>query len=185
MTSHVLTAGEASPLAQALNGALKGLNPARWWRSPVMLVVWVGAALTTADAVVEPSAFAWWIAAWLWATVVFAAAAESVAEGKGKARAASLRKNRADLTARLVTGRDERIVPASELTVGALVRVSAGETVPADGEIVAGAATIDESAMTGESAPVVREAGGDRSSCTGGTRVLSDEFEMRVTARPG
>jgi len=169
----------------AIPTALRNLNPARLWRSPVMMVVWAGAALTTFAAAIDTSWFAVGVAGWLWATVVFATLSEAVAEGRGKARAASMRRNRVDLVARRIVGDGEETVSAAELRQGDLVRVAALETVPADGEIIEGAATIDESAITGESAPVIRESGGDRSSVTGGTRVLSDSFVMRVTAKPG
>lgn len=173
----------------AIPTALKNLNPARLWRSPVMMVVWAGAALTTFAAAIDPSWFAVGVAGWLWATVIFATLSEAVAEGRGKARAASMRRNRVDLVARRIVGDihsdAEEAISAAELRQGDLVRVSALETVPADGEIIEGAATVDESAITGESAPVIRESGGDRSSVTGGTRVLSDSFVMRVTAKPG
>ncbi len=179
------SSGIASTLVRALPAALKGLNPVTLWRSPVMLVVWAGALLTTISAAVSPTQFAWAVALWLWATVLFGAFAEAVAEGRGKARAAALRSQRADLTARLVVERGERVIPASNLRKGDKVRVLAGEVIPCDGDIIEGAATVDESAITGESAPVIREAGGDRSSCTGGTRVLSDGFTMHVTVQPG
>ncbi len=173
----------------AIPTALKNLNPAKLWRSPVMMVVWAGAALTTFAAAIDPSWFAVGVAGWLWATVIFATLSEAVAEGRGKARAASMRRNRVDLVARRVVGdihgNEEETVSAAELRQGDLVRVSALETVPSDGEIIEGAATVDESAITGESAPVIRESGGDRSSVTGGTRVLSDSFVMRVTSKPG
>ena len=169
----------------AIPTALKSLNPARLWRNPVMMVVWAGAAVTTLAAAMRPGWFAIGVAVWLWATVVFGALSEAVAEGRGKARAASMRRNRIDLVARRIVGDGEETVSAAELRQGDLVRCAALETVPSDGEIVEGAATVDESAITGESAPVIRESGGDRSSVTGGTRVLSDSFVMRVTAKPG
>ena len=200
----------ASQLVQALPGALRRLNPAALWRNPVMLLVWVGAALTTAIAIAEPflggpedsggtpvpTGFTWGIAVWLWLTVLFANLAESVAEGRGKAQAASLRKTRTSTTARRVSGYDattdaaaERTqaveVASSELSLGDVVVVSAGELIPGDGDIVHGIATVDESAITGESAPVVRESGGDRSAVTGGTRVLSDRIVVRITSQPG
>ena len=169
----------------AIPTAMKSLNPARLWRNPVMMVVWAGAAVTTLAAAMRPSWFAIGVAGWLWATVVFGALSEAVAEGRGKARAASMRRNRIDLIARRVVGDGEETISAAQLRQGDLVRVAALETIPADGEIVEGAAAVDESAITGESAPVIREAGGDRSSVTGGTRVLSDSFVMRITAKPG
>ena len=240
-------------LVQALPGALRKLNPAALVRNPVMLLVWVGAAFTTVLAIAEPflggpassggtpvpAAFTWGIAIWLWLTVLFANVAESVAEGRGKAQAASLRNTRTQTMARrvmapstgsgtqglewvaelveatdgpstgsgpqgagsgtqgagsgaqepewvaeLVEARTER-VSSAELQRDDLVIVSAGELIPGDGDIVAGIATVDESAITGESAPVVRESGGDRSAVTGGTRVLSDRIVVRITSKPG
>lgn len=173
-------------LVQQLPAALRKLDPRHLWRSPVMFVVWIGSLVTTVAAVVDPSVFTVAIAVWLWLTVVFGNLAEAVAEGRGKAQADSLRAARTDVTARRV-GADgtESVVAGTELTVGDLVRVSAGEVIPGDGDVVEGVATVDESAITGESAPVVREAGGDRSAVTGGTRVLSDEIVVRITAAPG
>jgi potassium-transporting ATPase ATP-binding subunit len=200
----------AAQLVRALPGALRKLNPAALWRSPVMFLVWVGAALTTAIAIAEPflggpeksggtpvpGGFTWGIAAWLWLTVLFANLAESVAEGRGKAQAATLRKTRSTTTARRVVryepladaaaeGAETVEVASSELALGDVVVVTAGELVPGDGDIVEGIATVDESAITGESAPVVRESGGDRSAVTGGTRVLSDRIVVRITSKPG
>lgn len=197
-------------VAQALPGALRKLNPAALWRNPVMFLVWIGAALTTAIAIAEPFTggpgesggtavpvgFTAGIAGWLWLTVLFANLAESVAEGRGKAQAASLRKTRTATMAHRVDGYDpsgdaaaERAstteIASSELTLGEVVVVSAGELVPGDGDIVWGIATVDESAITGESAPVIRESGGDRSAVTGGTRVLSDRIVVRITSKPG
>jgi K+-transporting ATPase ATPase B chain len=200
----------AAQLAEALPGALAKLNPAALWRNPVMFLVWVGAALTTVIAVAEPflggpgstggsavpSGFTWGIALWLWLTVIFANLAEAVAEGRGKAQAQALRSTRTSAMARRLLAYDpERDraaettatteVASSELTLGDVVVVAAGELIPGDGDIVWGIATVDESAITGESAPVVRESGGDRSAVTGGTRVLSDRIVVRITSRPG
>ncbi|OIJ34522.1 potassium-transporting ATPase subunit KdpB [Microbacterium sp. LCT-H2] len=195
-------------LAQALPGALRKLNPATLVRNPVMLLVWVGAAFTTVLAIAEPflggpapsggtpvpAAFTWGIAIWLWLTVFFANVAESVAEGRGKAQAASLRNTRTQTMARRVVGPstgsetqepETETVSSAELQRDDLVIVTAGELIPGDGDIVAGIATVDESAITGESAPVVRESGGDRSAVTGGTRVLSDRIVVRITSKPG
>ena len=197
-------------LIQALPGAVRKLNPAAQWRNPVMFLVWVGAALTTLIAIAEPFlggpessdgspvpfGFTWGIAIWLWLTVLFANVAEAVAEGRGKAQAATLRQTRTSSSARRVVRYDEgadaaatRVetldVPSSELRLGDIVIVTAGELVPGDGDIVDGIATVDESAITGESAPVVRESGGDRSAVTGGTRVLSDRIVVRITSKPG
>ena len=143
-------------------------------------------------AIQRPSVFAWLIVAWLWLTVVFANLAEAVAEGRGKAQAATLRKTRTDTLARRLTGWQpgaadpaEQDVPASQLQVGDHVLVEAGQIIPGDGDVVEGVASVDESAITGESAPVIRESGGDRSAVTGGTRVLSDRIVVEVTSRPG
>ncbi|MFC3688755.1 potassium-transporting ATPase subunit KdpB [Aquipuribacter hungaricus] len=170
----------------ALPGALRKLDPRHQVRTPVMLVVWVGAALTTALSVLDPSVLSWSITVWLWLTVLFATLAESVAEGSGKAQADSLRQARTGTLARrlLPDGSDEQVAGA-DLAVGDLVVVVAGETVPSDGDIVEGVASVDESAVTGESAPVIRESGGDRSAVTGGTRVLSDRIVVRITAAAG
>ncbi|WP_424937195.1 MULTISPECIES: potassium-transporting ATPase subunit KdpB [Bacteria] len=200
----------ARQLAAALPGALRRLNPATLLRNPVILLVWAGAALTTVLAIAEPflggasasggaavpNGFTWSIAAWLWLTVLFANLAESVAEGRGKAQAATLRQTRTSTTARRVLGYDptgdplaERTaieeVSSADLRLSDVVVVSAGEAIPGDGDIVSGIATVDESAITGESAPVVRESGGDRSAVTGGTRVLSDRIVVRITSKPG
>jgi K+-transporting ATPase ATPase B chain len=154
-------------------------------RNPVMFVVEVGSVFVTALAIVDPSVFAWLIAAWLWFTVLFANLAEAVAEGRGKAQADELRKTRAETVAHKRRDGALEDVPSSALRVGDEVVVSAGEVIPADGEVIEGIASVDESAITGESAPVIRESGGDRSAVTGGTRVLSDQIVVRVTAEPG
>ncbi|WP_431954581.1 potassium-transporting ATPase subunit KdpB [Actinacidiphila sp. bgisy167] len=179
-------------LVKSLPEALRKLDPRRMVRKPVLFVVEAGAALTTASAVVHPSVFAWVISVWLWLTVVFANLAEAVAESRGRAQADSLRRTRSDTVARRLTGwrpygRDhtEATIPAAELKPFDVVVVEAGEIVPGDGEVVDGIAAVDESAITGESAPVIREAGGDRSGVTGGTKVLSDRIVVRVTSRPG
>jgi K+-transporting ATPase ATPase B chain len=170
----------------SLPDALRKLDPRTQLRNPVMFVVWVGSVLVTVDAIVAPSVFGWLIAVWLWFTVLFANLAEAVAEGRGKAQAESLRRTKRDTIARRLTttGSEER-VGGSELRIGDRVVVEAGETIPGDGDIVEGIATVDESAITGESAPVVREAGGDRSSVTGGTTVLSDRIVVEITTKPG
>jgi K+-transporting ATPase ATPase B chain len=147
--------------------------------------VLLGSVATTVAAVADPSVFTASIAVWLWLTVLFGNLAEAVAEGRGKAQAASLRATRTDTVARRVTGDGETPVPATQLRVGDLVVVEAGEVVPGDGDVVEGIASVDESAITGESAPVIREAGGDRSAVTGGTRVLSDRIVVRITAAAG
>ncbi|MET9229297.1 potassium-transporting ATPase subunit KdpB [Lentzea sp. NPDC003310] len=169
-------------LAAALPEALRKLHPRHQLRSPVMFVVWVGSLLVTAFAVTEPSVFTIAVAAWLWFTVLFANLAEAVAEGRGKAQADSLRQTKKDAVARLVNG---SVVPGTELKIGDLVVVEAGEVIPGDGDVVEGIATVDESAITGESAPVIRESGGDRCAVTGGTTVLSDRIVVRITTKPG
>ncbi|WP_156742841.1 potassium-transporting ATPase subunit KdpB [Occultella aeris] len=173
-------------LLRSLPDALRKLDPRHQIRYPVMFVVWVGALATTVLAIAHPSLFAWSITVWLWATVVFANLAESVAEGRGKAQADSLRKARTTAMARRLHGDDtEESVPGTALEVGDLVVVEAGEVIPSDGDVVDGVASVDESAVTGESAPVIRESGGDRSSVTGGTRILSDRIVVRITAKAG
>lgn len=182
MSNKVLLVQAAEQLPQAL----RKLDPRHLWRSPVMFLVWLGSIATTVAAVAEPSLFTVSIAAWLWLTVVFGNLAEAVAEGRGKAQAASLRAARSDTVARrLDASGAESSVAGTELQVGDLVVVEAGEVVPGDGDIVEGIASVDESAITGESAPVIREAGGDRSAVTGGTRVLSDRIVVRITAAAG
>jgi K+-transporting ATPase ATPase B chain len=169
------------------------------WRNPVMLIVEVGAALTTVIAITEPltgtpsmaPSFTIGIAIWLWITVIFANLAESVAEGRGKAQAASLRSTRTSTVAHKVGSPDGSVqthaedVSSADLVLGDYVEVSAGEVIPGDGDIVWGIASVDESAITGESAPVIREHGGDRSAVTGGTRVLSDRIIVKITSKPG
>jgi potassium-transporting ATPase ATP-binding subunit len=177
-------------LKQAVLEAVKKLDPRSMLRNPVMFVTECCALLTTAAIFQrssgEPLGFTIQISIWLWFTVLFANFAEAVAEGRGKAQADSLRKTRSHTTAnRLQDGQDIVQVPAETLRKNDRVAVSAGEIIPADGEVILGIATVDESAITGESAPVIRESGGDRSSVTGGTRVLSDKIIIRVTANPG
>jgi potassium-transporting ATPase ATP-binding subunit len=177
-------------LGGALVGAFKKLNPITMVGNPVMFVTEIGALIVTTGLFLqadgEQLSFRLQIAIWLWFTVLFANFAEAIAEGRGKAQAQSLRKTRTKTTADLVRpdGTTQH-VPAEDLRKDDLVIVSAGGIIPADGEIIEGAATVDESAITGESAPVIREAGGDRSAVTGGTRVLSDKITLRVTANPG
>ncbi|RNI21402.1 potassium-transporting ATPase subunit KdpB [Flexivirga caeni] len=172
-------------LGPALPGALVKFDPRHLWRQPVIFVVWVSAVLTTVLAIGHPSWFAWLVSVWLWATIFFANLAESVAEGRGKAQADSLRKTRATATARRLTDTGEEEIAASDLHLGDRVVVGAGQQIPGDGDVVEGIATVDESAITGESAPVVREAGGDRCAVTGGTTVLSDRIVIQITAKPG
>ena len=180
-------------LARAARDAIVKLNPARLIRNPVIFVTEVVSILVTVLAVRnlaggQPAGFAIAIAAWLWLTVLFATFAEAVAEGRGRARAESLRRARSDATAKRMTGTDRSQttpVPAPDLKRGDLVLVEAGDLIPSDGEIVEGVASVNESAVTGESAPVIREAGGDRSAVTGGTQVVSDWLVVRITADPG
>ena len=165
---------------------MKKLDPRVQLRNPVMFVVEVGAAMTTVAAIVggsgDPRWFTVTIAIWLWLTVVFANLAEALAEGRGRAQAAALREMRTTTTARLDDGQE---VAASELAKGDVVVVTAGEVIPGDGTVIEGIASVDESAITGESAPVIRESGGDRSAVTGGTRVLSDRIVVEITQEPG
>src|SRR6185295_16494831 len=175
--------------------SFRKLAPRHVIKNPVMFVVEIGSVLTTLilirdlfapTAGSQPLWFTFNVSFWLWFTVVFANFAEAVAEGRGKAQAATLRKMRQETVARrLRIGRGEEIVSASALRKGDTVVVEAGEIIPGDGDVIEGIASVDESAITGESAPVIREAGGDRSSVTGGTLVLSDRIVVRITAAPG
>ena len=173
-------------LRRAAIDSLRKLDPRRMARNPVMFIVEIGSVVVTGIAIVDPSVFAWLIAVWLWFTVLFANFAEAVAEGRGKAQAENLRKTRAETLARRrrADGAVEEML-SNLLAEGDVVVVSAGALIPADGEVIEGIASVDESAITGESAPVIRESGGDRSAVTGGTRVLSDEIVVRVTQKPG
>jgi K+-transporting ATPase ATPase B chain len=166
--------------------AVRKLDPRVMVHSPVMFVVEIGAVGCTVLAITAPTTFAWWITVWLWLTVIFANLAEAVAEGRGKAQAASLRRAKTETIANRLRG-DGTVenVPATQLTLGDKVVVVAGEIIPGDGDVVQGIASVDESAITGESAPVIRESGGDRSSVTGGTKVLSDRIVVQITAKPG
>jgi K+-transporting ATPase ATPase B chain len=182
---------DRSIVGRAVGDSFKKLDPRWMMRNPVMFIVEVGALVTTLffarDLFThgENGGFDAAIAAWLWFTVLFANFAEAVAEGRGKAQADTLRRTKSDTIAnRLVDGKIES-VSSAELRKGDIVVVAAGEVIPGDGEVTSGAAMVDESAITGESAPVVREAGGDRSSVTGGTRVLSDTIQVSITANPG
>jgi K+-transporting ATPase ATPase B chain len=184
---------DRSILGPAIADSFRKLNPRVQARNPVMFVVLVGSVLTTilfvrdlGTATTAESVFAGLITGWLWFTVLFANFAEAMAEGRGKAQAATLRKTREETIAnrRRADGTMEQM-PSSQLGVDDVVVVAAGEMIPSDGEIIEGIASVDESAITGESAPVIREAGGDRSAVTGGTRVLSDQIVVRITARPG
>jgi K+-transporting ATPase ATPase B chain len=181
-------------LRPAIGASFVKLDPRHMGHNPVMFVVEIGALITTGGWLIqafggsplgggdEPAWFAFTIAVWLWLTVVFANLAEALAEGRGKAQAASLRAMRTETVAHLQDGRE---VAASELQRGDVVMVEAGEFIPGDGTVIEGIASVDESAITGESAPVVRESGGDRSAVTGGTRVLSDRIVVEITQEPG
>jgi len=173
-------------LKVALVQAFKKLDPRVQVRNPVMFVVLVGSLVTFCEAIAHPSKFTWGVTIWLFLTVIFANFAEAMAEGRGKAQADTLRKMRTETEARrlLPDGTEERI-PASSLAKGDRVVCEAGDVIPSDGDIVEGVASVDESAITGESAPVIRESGGDRSAVTGGTKVLSDRIVIEITAEPG
>ncbi|MFH8337409.1 potassium-transporting ATPase subunit KdpB [Streptomyces sp. AM6-12] len=173
-------------LLKSLPEAVRKLDPRVMVKSPVMFVVWIGSVLTTAFSFQHASDwFGWTISAWLWLTVIFANLAEAVAEGRGKAQADTLRKAKTDTVARrLVNGAEEQ-VPGTALTIGDLVVCEAGDVIPGDGDVVEGVASVDESAITGESAPVIRESGGDRCAVTGGTKVLSDRIVIKITTKPG
>lgn len=191
MSKKVHSLFDRSIAVPAARDALVKLDPRHMVRNPVMFVALAGAAATTAGLFLaplqgRPVGFLFQISLWLWFTVLFANFAEAMAEGRGKAQAATLRKARTQAMATLLDpDGSTRTVPAQTLRKDDLVVVRAGEAIPADGEVAQGAASVDESAITGESAPVIREAGGDRSAVTGGTRVLSDEIVVRVTANPG
>jgi potassium-transporting ATPase ATP-binding subunit len=173
-------------LRQALVDSLVKLKPTVQVRNPVMFVVLVGSVITFIEAIAHPSTFTWSITIWLFLTVIFANFAEAMAEGRGKAQADTLRKMRSETGARkLLPDGSEVLVAAAELAKGDLVVCEAGDLIPSDGEIIEGIASVDESAITGESAPVIRESGGDRSAVTGGTKVLSDRIVVRITAERG
>jgi K+-transporting ATPase ATPase B chain len=183
---------DPSMLWHSAPDALRKLDPRVQVKNPVMFVVEAGAALTTYTAIASSSVFNWTIMVWLWLTVVFANLAEAVAEGRGKAQAQTLRRTKREAVARRLagwhpgdTGTREEQVPGTQLALGDHVVVEAGEIIPGDGDVVEGVASVDESAITGESAPVIRESGGDRSAVTGGTRVLSDRIVVRITSKPG
>jgi potassium-transporting ATPase ATP-binding subunit len=178
-------------LLKSTPGALAKLDPRTLWRNPVMFIVEVGAIWSTILAIISPSWFAWLTVVWLWLTVIFANLAEAVAEGRGKAQAESLRKTKTATMARRLAGwapgapgREEEVA-APLLQQGDVVVVEAGQVIPGDGDVVEGIASVDESAITGESAPVIRESGGDRSAVTGGTTVLSDRIVVKITQKPG
>ena len=195
-TSKTRPLFDAAILKRAIVDSFRKLDPRRQLRNPVMFIVFVGSILTTGLGIhalrgggEEPVGFIFAISAWLWFTVLFANFAEAMAEGRGKAQADTLRSTRQDVKAKKLDepryGAAHRETVASSLRKDDVILVEAGELVPSDGEVVEGVASVDESAITGESAPVIRESGGDRSSVTGGTRVLSDWLVVRVTANPG
>jgi K+-transporting ATPase ATPase B chain len=180
-------------LWKALPDAAAKLDPRTLCKNPVMFIVEIGAVFTTVEAITKPSTFAWLIVVWLWLTTIFANLAEAVAEGRGKAQAESLRRAKTDTMARRLDNRNgksgytgtETLVPAPELRQGDWVVCEAGDVIPGDGDVIDGVASVDESAITGESAPVIRESGGDRNSVTGGTKVLSDRIVVEITQKPG
>lgn len=180
-----------SILVRAIKESFTKLNPRVLWTNPVMLVVEILAVLTTyftfRDIALQSKSFGFdvQIAVWLWITVLFANFAEALAEGRGKAQADSLRKTRSETIAKKLVGEKVENISASQLGKGDIVLVETGELIPGDGEIIEGIASVDESAVTGESAPVIRESGGDRNAVTGGTRVLSDWIKVKITANPG
>ncbi|MGK8503610.1 potassium-transporting ATPase subunit KdpB [Nocardia asiatica] len=191
--SRGVQAGVLDPemLLTSLPDAVRKLDPRTLWRNPVMLIVELGAAWSTILALMDPGFFAWAIVVWLWLTVIFANLAEAVAEGRGKAQADTLRRAKTDTVARRLADWSpgarsvEEKVAAPQLRPGDHVVVEAGQVIPGDGDVVEGIASVDESAITGESAPVIRESGGDRSAVTGGTTVLSDRIVVRITQEPG
>jgi K+-transporting ATPase ATPase B chain len=172
-------------LTNAIRDAFLKFDPREQIKNPVMLVVFLGAIWTTLSLARDPSSFNLQIVLWLWFTVLFANFAEAIAEGRGKAQADSLRKSRTHTTARRLEGSQEFVVAATELRKGDLVVCEANDVIPADGDVVEGVASVDESAITGESAPVIRESGGDHCAVTGGTRVLSDRIVIKISAEPG
>lgn len=193
MTTHTHRKSlfDGAILRRALVDALVKLNPRVMMRNPVMFVVEIGSALTTVLLIIDiftqnrQVAFNLQITLWLWFTVLFSNFAEAVAEGRGKAQADTLRRAKSETIAYRIVKDVVQEVPSSQLRLGDLVRISAGQMIPGDGEVTEGIASVDESAITGESAPVIREAGGDRSAVTGGTRVLSDSILVRITSNPG
>lgn len=176
---------------KAIKDSFEKLDPRVLWTNPVMLVVEILAVLTTyftiRDIALQSKSFGFdgQIAAWLWITVLFANFAEALAEGRGKAQAESLRKTRSETIAKKLDGEKTENISASQLRKGDIVLVETGDFIPGDGEVIEGIASVDESAVTGESAPVIRESGGDRNAVTGGTRVLSDWLKVKITANPG
>jgi potassium-transporting ATPase ATP-binding subunit len=189
MASHRRSVWDVNLVRTAAWSSLLKLNPRNMMGNPVMFVVEIGSVITTVLLILHPHeafGFNLQITLWLWFTVLFANFAEAMAEGRGKAQAETLRRARSETVAKRIAsdGKIEEI-PSAKLRAGDLVSVAAGELIPGDGEIVEGVASVDESAITGESAPVIREAGGDRSAVTGGTRVLSDYIKVKITSNPG
>ncbi|GAA3023856.1 potassium-transporting ATPase subunit KdpB [Kitasatospora albolonga] len=188
---HRVSAGLLDPklIAASLPDAVKKLDPRVMVKNPVMFVVEVGSVVTTVAAIADPSVFAWAITVWLWLTTIFANLAEAVAEGRGKAQADTLRRTKTETMARRLVNwpgsQAEEEVPGTALQLGDHVVVEAGQVIPGDGDVVEGVASVDESAITGESAPVIRESGGDRSAVTGGTKVLSDRIVVKIASEPG
>jgi K+-transporting ATPase ATPase B chain len=191
-----ITLFEPELLREALLDSLKKLNPLNLWRNPVMFTVEIGSIITTAIFFAglffktgEPSWFVGTVSLWLWLTVIFSTFAEALAERRGKARAESLRKTRTEVMAKKLENPESKakyeLISSAKLRKGDYVLVVVGEMIPGDGDVVEGAALVNESAITGESAPVVRESGGDRSAVTGGTKVISNEIIVRITANPG
>lgn len=179
-------------ITQAIRDSFRKLNPVTLWRNPVMFVVEVVATLDSLAVIRDLWIHHWndigvniQITFWLWVTVLFSNFAEALAEGRGKAQAAALRRTRSETVAKKISGNTTVPIPATQLRKGDVVLIEPGEIIPGDGEVIEGIASVDESAITGESAPVIREAGGDRSSVTGGTRVLSDWIKVRISANPG
>ena len=189
MASHHKSVWDVKLVRSAIWSSLLKLNPRNMMGNPVMFVVEIGSVITTVLLILHPQesfGFNLQITLWLWFTVLFANFAEAMAEGRGKAQAETLRRARSETIAkRMISNGKIEEIPSAKLRAGDLVSVSAGELIPGDGEIVEGVASVDESAITGESAPVIREAGGDRSAVTGGTRVLSDHITVKITSNPG
>ena len=188
---HRQTVPLSSLVGQGSVQAFKKLHPRSMVHNPVMFVTEIGSVISTfyfVKALVTGGpdiGFIGAVAAFFWFTVLFANFAEAVAEGRGKAQAAALRKMKTETMANRIVDGQVQVVPASQLHKGDIVEVCAGEMIPSDGEVIEGIASVDESAITGESAPVIRESGGDRSAVTGGTRVLSDEIKVRISSEPG
>ena len=176
----------------AVGQAFVKLDPRVQFRNPIMFIVMIGSVITTVIVLRDiisskgtDTMFAVQISLWLWFTLLFANFAEALAEGRGKAQAQALRKTRTETKAKKMNGEKTTLIDAANLRKGDIVLVEQGDVIPSDGEVIEGIASVDESAITGESAPVIRESGGDRSSVTGGTRVLSDWIKIQITANPG